>query len=415
MTPAKGPSPATVGAAVTAVGAAAVGAAIVEGLTRRRRRLAGLDPEGGYDLPPDEVHTIIATDGVHLHVEVSRPTESPDTPSGSPSDALPTVILAHGFTLNLDSWVFQRRALVEAGYRVVSWDQRGHGLSGDSDDEHASIEQLGHDLAMVIETLAPTGDLVLIGHSMGGMTIMSLAHHHPQIVRERVIAVGLIATSAGGEGLTDLDFGPLAGHLLGRVGPGLLHRLGSYAGPLYRLRRFGRKVEDAFVEHYSFASPVSQQLVRFCGDMIFATSFATMSQFMSAIQRNEEREALGTFIGIETLVINGSGDLLTRPDHNDDIVERVPGAEHVFVEKAGHLIQLEYPDLINYQLLQLITRGMRARTAGVAPASRPRITRAITDLARKRQVRRARQTVRAPASESEHGQDTNRQRSAATP
>ena len=45
---------------------------------------------------------------------------------------------------------------------------------------------------------APEGPVVLVGHSMGGMTVMSLAGQHPDVVRERVVAVALIATSAGG-------------------------------------------------------------------------------------------------------------------------------------------------------------------------------------------------------------------------
>ena len=59
------------------------------------------------------------------------------------------------------------------------------------------IDQLGRDLARVIAEAAPEGPLVLVGHSMGGMTMMSLAVDHHALIRERVVAAAFIATSPG--------------------------------------------------------------------------------------------------------------------------------------------------------------------------------------------------------------------------
>lgn len=375
-------------AAAVAGAAGAAGAVALERAARRRRELAALDPDGGYDQVPDEVMTVLATDGVPLHVEVDRPAEPVNA-------TLPTVVLSHGYTLNLDSWVFQRRALVAAGYRVVLWDQRGHGMSGMSDDEHATIEQLGHDLARVIEAAAPTGDLVLVGHSMGGMTTMSLAHYHPEVIRERVIAVALVSTSAGGSALTDLDFGPIVGQFLGQVGPAVLGRLMPWSAQLLALRPYGRRIEDALVVRYSFDSPVSQNLVRFTGDMILGTPFTTMAQLLTALDDLDEVAALENFRGIETLVLNGRGDLMTPPVTSDHIVHHIPGAEHVVVEDAGHLIMLEHPDLVSRQLRELIDRALRARPADKPAGRPPRLRRVISDLSRRVQVRQAREAAAA--------------------
>lgn len=372
-----------VAAGAAAAGALAAGAA-VEHSARRRRRLEGLDPRSDYDEAPDEVRTVVAADGVTLHVEIDHPAGRSATRRKAPV----TVVMAHGFTLNLDSWVFQRRALKAAGHRVVLWDQRGHGRSGTTTADFATITQLGQDLHDIIAAVAPDGDLALVGHSMGGMTIMAFARQYPRLVTDRVIAAGLVATSPGGVGLTRLGLGPTLGQVAGRLAPAVLHRLNRHAGPLHRLRRFGRNVEDALVEKYSFDSPVSQSLVRWCADMIFATSFETMAQLLPSLDALDEEASLAHLAGVEVLVLNGEGDLLTPPDHSARIVAALPGAQHVVVQEAGHLIMLEHPDLVSEQLRMLIDRGRRARRRPAEVTRKPRVRSTVTDLSRRRRVAR---------------------------
>ena len=87
-------------------------------------------------------------------------------------------------------------ALVAAGYRVVVWDQRGHGRSGKGATAGYHIDQLGKDLYAVLEAVAPTGDLALGGHSMGGMTAMRFAGQHPDVLAQRVAGLVFLATRA---------------------------------------------------------------------------------------------------------------------------------------------------------------------------------------------------------------------------
>ncbi len=142
--------------------------------------------------------TVLADDGVPLHVEIDDPPAS--SASSHPELDRPpvTVVFCHGYTLNQDCWHFQRRDL--RGQRLVFWDQRDHGRSGRSPGgATASIDQLGADLGRVIAAVAP-GDMpvILVGHSMGGMTIMALAGQQPELFGTKVIGVGLISTTASG-------------------------------------------------------------------------------------------------------------------------------------------------------------------------------------------------------------------------
>ena len=380
------------------IGLAAAGVATAAGVAAGRvnrdriERLSVLAPEGLYAHTPDKELAVIAEDGVPLHVEIDEP-----DPDAANQDH-PTVVFSHGYTLSLKSWVLQRRALTEAGYRVVLWDQRSHGQSEKATAESCTIDQLGKDLKRVIEEAVPDGQLVLVGHSMGGMTVMSLAHQFPEVVRERVVAAAFVATSAGGQHMVTLGFGQFVGRLLGRLGPRFLSRLGTRQEWVNNVRRLGRDVEDLIVDHYSFASPVSPTTVRYTGDMIFGTPLSVMADFLPSIHLHDKREALEQFHGIETLVVNGMQDLLTPPDHSEAIVRLVPGAEHLVVEDAGHIIMLEHPELLSEQLLELIERGLRARAEHIAVDRKPRVRRTVTDLAKARRLARAQRRKRRSAS-----------------
>src|SRR5205823_13175743 len=92
---------------------------------------------------------------------------------------------------------FQRRDLSD--HRLVFWDQRDHGRSGRSAAGSGSIGQLGADLKAVIDAAAPgPAPVVLVGHSMGGMTIMALAGQAPDLFGTKVAGAVLIATAAHG-------------------------------------------------------------------------------------------------------------------------------------------------------------------------------------------------------------------------
>jgi len=242
----------------------------------------------------------------------------------------------------------------------------------------------------VIDATCPAGPLVLVGHSMGGMTIMSFSAQHPGVVQDRVLAVALVSTSSGGREVTEFGLGATVGKVVGAMGPHVLTRLSRHAGPFAMLRRMGRGVQDAVVQRWGFDSPVSPELVQLVGDMIFATSFDVMAAFLPDIDRLDLGEMLAPLTGVETLVMNGAGDLITPASHSVEIVRRIPGAEHVVVEDAGHILMLEHPQLVTQQLLMLIGRAQRAVAEGLPVSSKPRVRRTIQDISKKRRVERAR-------------------------
>lgn len=378
------------GALTAAAGVAA------DRLSRGRRTAVALDEareerDRLYREIPDEERVVIASDGVPLHVEVDE--ARGEVPEGV---VRPTVVFSHGYCLSNQCWVFQRRAVREAGYRVVLWDQRGHGRSGVAERDSYDIDQLGEDLLMVLQETVPEGPVVLIGHSMGGMTIMALGLVDEEYVRSRVVGAAFIATSPAR--LSEMSFGiarPI-GRLIARVAPTAASQLRNRQGLVDGSVRAGRDVVDFFVDWGSFASPVPLSIAQLTTDMIVGTRMDTISAFMPRFNTHDKREALAAYRGVETLVLNGVMDRLTPPDHSDEIVRLVPGAEHVVVAEAGHIIMLEHPALVSEQILALIERSERH----IADMEKDLLDALVTprptpaEIAAKRETAAARRAVR---------------------
>jgi pimeloyl-ACP methyl ester carboxylesterase len=394
MSPRRNPVIGIAAATLGVAGAVAAGIA-ADRAGRHRAAIAALETPEPLDITPDEEHVVLTDDGVALHVEVDLP--SPDAAAAAAegttrrgrAEELPTIVLTHGYCLSLRCWVYQRRALKAAGYRVVSWDQRGHGLSGRGDKDSYTIDRLGKDLHAVIADAAPKGDLVLVGHSMGGMTMLALGEQQPQLIVDRVVGAAFVATSPGGLMLANggrvATFGRV---LLERLGPGVLGSLSNRPELFGRMRRLARDLEFFLVEQNSFGSPVPRSVVRHTADMLLGTPLDVVNDYLQTFDGFDKRPALLEFRHSMVLVFNGRDDILTPPSHSELIVEGIPGAEHILVNDAGHVIMLEHADLLNTHLIQLIDQSARARAEHIELSRHPRVRRIVTDVAKNRRQRR---------------------------
>jgi len=304
------------------------------------------------------LHPVVADDGTALHVEV-------DEPDAGAAPA-PTVVFCHGYALTCDSWHFQRIAL-RGRYRLVFWDHRGHGrspLGPPAGDPTApvSLERVGQDLGCVLDAVVPRGPVVLVGHSMGGMSIMSLLAQRPSLVTERLVGVALVATSAGGLARVDLGL-PGLGPVIRRLAPPVTRILARTPG-VEAGRRLGSDLESLLVRRYSYASPVPADLVQFTARMISTTSVAVISRFLPAFAGYDGAAALDLLDGVPVLVLAGDADVLIPPAHSEAIAEAAPWAEFVLVHEAGHLVMLEHPDLVTVALRELVDRALLIRGEG---------------------------------------------------
>jgi pimeloyl-ACP methyl ester carboxylesterase len=360
-----------VGLAAAGVGAALGLAAERLAATRGRTGEQGAPALTPYGSLRGRPRSVQAPDGTRLHVEVDDvdafPLEGgaaavPSEALVAGSSAVPTIVFTHGFALSLDAWHFQRQAL-RGHYRLVFWDQRGHGRSATGPRGSSTIEIIGHDLSAVLDAVVPEGPVVLVGHSMGGMTIMALAGHRPELFTERVLATAFIGTSAGGLAEVPWARNRVVSKVVHRVAPGAISTLARSPDLVTRTRRLGSDLEEMLVRRYSFASPVSNSLVRFAADMIAATRIDVVADFLPTFDLHDAREALAALADTEVLILSGAQDAMTPADHSDELALLLPQAEHVVVQDAGHLVMLEHPEVVDRALFGLVERGItRAST-----------------------------------------------------
>ncbi|MGX1804157.1 alpha/beta fold hydrolase [Nocardia sp. NPDC055321] len=287
-----------------------------------------------------------------------------------PADADLTVVLLHGHCQRAETWTRVRDALLRqyAGARVVCYDHRGHGASGAAAHRTYTLEQLAADLGTVLDTVAPTGPVVLVGHSMGGMTVLTYLSHHTAEIGDRVTGVALIATAANG--LTETGFGTLLRHPLITLFQAAV-RWAPH--PMQYAKQLARKVFAPIVRGAADGRAVGPRLLSLANAMHNETSVVTMASFLRAFTHYDRTHVLAALSHIPTLVLCGSADPMTPPSHSVAMAAAVDYSDLVLIPGAGHSVILEQPARVAEALTRLLTRAGGPAPIGSARPARARL------------------------------------------
>jgi len=300
-----------------------------------RRERSRPDAAAGDDFSPlpDARHAVIpVSDGGRLHV-VER------------GEGRPLVFL-HGVSLSAVTWHYQLLDLATR-FRVIAVDFRGH-VRSEAGDGGYSLTRVGEDLAELLDAL-DLREAVLVGHSMGGLTLLQFAVDHPDVVRSRVAGAVLVSSLASTEGnvhawhLVSTALAPVsafglraAGHLPGGYLPSTdLSYLIAKAG-------FGRS-----------PSPTHVELTR---AMTAATPTGVLADFTVEIARAELRDRLRD-VDVPVLVVAGSRDMVTPMSNAREIVRNLPGSELKILRGGGHMLMLERRRELN-ELIEKFAVGL---------------------------------------------------------
>lgn len=247
----------------------------------------------------------------------------------------PVVVLPHCWGCSHEVWLPVARRLRGQGFRVVLYDQRGHGISTRG-TAPLTIEMLAHDLTAVLEA-TDVRDIVLAGHSMGGMTIMSLATHRPEVVRERAKATVLVSTAATSRGDRSARGARVASAMV--ASPVVTRAMQSKNGHVF--------VRSAFGDN-----PVRSHL-DLTRDLFGACHGSVRGDFLLSISTTDLLEGVAT-MEVPTTVMVGTRDALTLPKKADQIVATVPGARLVTLQNRGHMLPLEDPDAVTDEIVRAV-------------------------------------------------------------
>ncbi|WP_324278453.1 alpha/beta hydrolase [Blastococcus brunescens] len=236
--------------------------------------------------------------------------------------------------------------------------------------EQSTIEQLARDLAAVLDARVPRGPVVLVGHSMGGMTIMGLAALRPELFGPKVVAAALISTSSGQ--LADLSFGlpELLTRVRATVLPIAAWTMRRRPAIAERTRRVAADVVSAATRWLSFASKdVDPALVRYVDSMIAGTPVDVIAEFYPALAGLDETGSLDALRDVPTLVLTGDKDAMIPMAHSELLLERLGRdgdglAEYVVVPDAGHMVLLEQPGAVTEAIAALLRRVGAGVSAG---------------------------------------------------
>jgi pimeloyl-ACP methyl ester carboxylesterase len=276
-------------------------------------------------------------------VELSDGTRLAYTEFGPP-DAQHAIVLLHGWTLNWRIFGPQIAALDDGRVRIIAYDARGHGDSAAVGPATATIERLADDLAELLDAVLPDGQrAILVGHSLGGMSMLEFAHRHPEALVRHCAGVVLVATSAEGSRHTNYGFTSArvvaAARWVDLTGAQLLARAGTY-----RPHKVLSPTIWPMIRWLLFGTSVRHADVRLTAAAMFGTPLLSMGGFRPSVHAQRRLRDLAGLSGMPVAVLVGTRDRLTPPTCAESIVGVLPHARLRVLDGAGHMLTLERPD-----------------------------------------------------------------------
>ena len=261
------------------------------------------------------------------------------------------IVLIHGYPLSGASWEKQLPGLLEAGYRVITYDRRGFGKSSQPTAGY-NYDKFAQDLHQLVTQLK-LRDFTLVGFSMGGGEVVRYMRNHGSgSVNKAVIISGvppyLLKAADNPEGVD------------GSVFAGI-----EKAVAADRYAFFSGFFQNFYNTDVFLGKRVSEQAIQASWN-VAAGSSATASLACVAAWHEDFRDDLAR-IGVPTLVIQGDADrILPITATGLRTAKLIKGARQVVVKDGPHCITWTHAEEVNAELLSFLGETTSIRQRSVA-------------------------------------------------
>jgi pimeloyl-ACP methyl ester carboxylesterase len=246
-------------------------------------------------------------------------------------DGPETVVLINGLADELATWAYQMPALLEGGYRVLTFDNRGIGKTSKPAGPYSS-QMLAADTKALVDDVGIT-DFHLMGVSMGGMVAQTYALTYPNDLRSLTLA----CTYAAPGPFCSRMFGMWADIAQVQGVPMVMRDVTLWAFTL----DFFREREDELIEFETAMRYMDQPL------------HAYLAQ-LAVIQHHDTTKELGD-ISVPTLVIAGEEDILIPTRSSRELHDLIVGSAWA-TTAGGHGCMWEHPDAFNAAFIGFLNK-----------------------------------------------------------
>lgn len=271
-------------------------------------------------------------------------------------EAGPVLIATHGWGLDSTIWHYLKRDLAaqraKSPHQLIVWDLPGAGRSKAPSLKQVSLTSFARDLDALIQGVSPR-PVILLGHSIGGMTIQTLARDLPQTIRDRVAGIVLINTTYTN---------PLETMVLSRLFKTLrrpllepVFKLTILLKPLAWFSAWQGYLNGTahLANRIQFAGAVTRSQLDHTSLLGTRNSPAVLARGNLAMFDWDATGALRT-VPCPVLVIAGEQDLVTKLEAGGTIAEQAGRAEFERVGNANHMGFLEQAPLYNARIADFL-------------------------------------------------------------
>ncbi|MBD1808191.1 alpha/beta hydrolase [Microcoleus sp. FACHB-SPT15] len=255
-----------------------------------------------------------------------------------PEDGQP-IILSHGWGPNSTVWYYAKRQLCDR-FRVIVWDLPGLGKSSKPKNKDYSLEKYARDLEAVV-AIAGDKPVILLGHSMGGMIILTFCRLFPEQLGHRVAGLILVDTTYTNPVKTSILSGLLRTLQKPLLEP-LLY-LTILLSPIFWLMTWLSYLNGSLhisVEISGFKGTETRGQLDFSSLLSAFASPGVLARGTLAMFNYEETRTLST-INVPVLVVCGASDIATTPPASIRMKAQLPQAELMTIKPGGHMALME--------------------------------------------------------------------------